>query len=107
MTTTTSYKRKFIVISASLPVALCMVLFLGGVSFAGKGKSKGQTPSATSQTPPSNIEMGSNLKFLSLSLKDSIVYALRNNFDIEISRLTSNMKDYEITDIKIIAQGVD
>jgi len=97
MTTTTSYKRKFIVISASLPVALCMVLFLGGVSFAGKGKSKGQTPSATSQTPPSNIEMGSNLKFLSLSLKDSIVYALRNNFDIEISRLTSNMKDYEIT----------
>ena len=41
--------------------------------------------------------MGSNLKFLSLSLKDGIVYALRNNFDIEISKLNSNVKDYEIT----------
>ncbi len=97
MTITTSYKRKSILRSACLPVALCMVLFLEGVSFAGKGKSKGQTPSTTSQTPPASIEMGSNLKFLSLSLKDSIVYALRNNFDIEISKLTSNMKDYEIT----------
>lgn len=97
MTITTSYKRKFIVISASLPVALCMVLFLVSVSFAGKNKSKEQTPSATSQKPSAGIEMGSSLKFLSLSLKDSIVYALRNNFDIEISRLTSNMKDYEIT----------
>jgi outer membrane protein TolC len=95
--TITTYKRKFIVISASLPVALCMVLFLVSVSFAGKNKSKEQTPSATSQTSSAGIEMGSNLKFLSLSLKDSIVYALRNNFDIEISRLTSNMKDYEIT----------
>ncbi len=97
MMITASYKRKCIVSSACLPIALCMVLFLGGGSFAGKSKSKGQTPSATSQTPPSSIEMGSNLKFLSLSLKDSIVYALRNNFDIEISKLTSNMKDYEIT----------
>jgi len=97
MTITTLYKRKCIVIGACLPVALCMVLFLWGVSYAGKSKSKGQTPSATSQTPPASIEMGSNLKFLSLSLKDSIVYALRNNFDIEISKLTSNMKDYEIT----------
>jgi hypothetical protein len=74
-----------------------MVLFLGGVSFGSKGKSKVQTPSVTSQAPPASVEMGSNLKFLSLSLKDSIVYALRNNFDIEISKLTSNMKDYEIT----------
>lgn len=92
-----SYKRKCIVSSACLPIALCMVLFLGGVSFGSKGKSKAQTPSVTSQAPPTSVEMGSNLKFLSLSLKDSIVYALRNNFDIEISKLNSNMKDYEIT----------
>ena len=92
-----SYKRKCIVSSACLPITLCMVLFLGDVSFGSKGKSKAQTPSVTSQEPPASVEMGSNLKFLSLSLKDSIVYALRNNFDIEISKLTSNMKDYEIT----------
>ena len=68
-----------------------------GVSFGGKSNPKVQTPSVTSQAPPTSVEMGSNLKFLSLSLKDSIVYALRNNFDIEISKLNSNMKDYEIT----------
>ena len=94
---TASYKRKCIIRRACLPIALCMVLYLGSVSFAGKSKSKGQTPSATFQTPPASIEMGSNLKFLSLSLKDGIVYALRNNFDIEISKLNSNVKDYEIT----------
>ena len=97
MMITASYKRKCIVISACLPIALCMVLFLGGVSFGSKGKSKVQTSSVTSQAPLTSVEMGSNLKFLSLSLKDSIVYALRNNFDIEISKLNSNMKDYEIT----------
>jgi len=94
---TASYKRKCIVSRAYLPVALCMVLYLGSVSFGGEGKPKVQTPSATSHTPPASIEMGSNLKFLSLSLKDGIVYALRNNFDIEISKLNSNVKDYEIT----------
>ncbi|MEK7805929.1 MAG: TolC family protein, partial [Planctomycetota bacterium] len=77
--------------------ALCMVLYLGSVSFGSEGNPKVQTPSATSQMPPASIEMGSNLKFLSLSLKDGIVYALRNNFDIEISKLNSNVKDYEIT----------
>lgn len=97
MTITASYKRKCIVSRAYLPIALCMVLYLGSVSFGGEGKPKVQTPSATSHTPPASIEMGSNLKFLSLSLKDGIVYALRNNFDIEISKLNSNMKDYEIT----------
>ncbi len=97
MTITTSYKRKCTVSSACLPVAFCMALCLGSVSFGSEGNSKVQTPSATSQMPPSNIEMGSNLKFLSVSLKDSIVYALRNNFDIEISKLNSNVKDYEIT----------
>ena len=94
---TTSYKRKCIIRRACLPIALCMVLYLGSVSFGSEGKPKVQTPSATSQTPPASIEMGSNLKFLSLSLKDGIVYALRNNFDIEISKLNSNVKDYEIT----------
>ncbi|HHT9147052.1 MAG: TolC family protein, partial [Candidatus Brocadiaceae bacterium] len=97
MMITASYKRKCIVSRAYLPIALCMVLYLGSVSFGGEGKPKVQTPSATSHTPPASIEMGSNLKFLSLSLKDGIVYALRNNFDIEISKLNSNMKDYEIT----------
>lgn len=97
MTITASYKRKCIVSRAYLPIALCMVLYLGSVSFGSEGKPKVQTPSATSHTPPASIEMGSNLKFLSLSLKDGIVYALRNNFDIEISKLNSNIKDYEIT----------
>jgi len=94
---TASYKRNCIVSRACLPIALCMVLYLGSVSFGGEGKPKVQTPSAISQTPPARIEMGSNLKFLSLSLKDGIVYALRNNFDISISKLNSNIKDYEIT----------
>src|SRR3970282_2606761 len=97
MTITTSYKRKSILRSAYLPIALCMVLYLGSVSFGSESNPTVQKPLATSQTPPSGIEMGLNMKFLSLSLKDSIVYALRNNVDIEISRLTSNMKDYEIT----------
>jgi len=83
--------------SAYLPIALCMVLYLGSVSFGSESNPTVQKPLATSQTPPSGIEMGLNMKFLSLSLKDSIVYALRNNFDIEISKLTSNIKDYEIT----------
>ena len=97
MTITASYKRKCIVSSAYLPIALCMVLYLGSVSFGSESNPTVQKPSATSQTPPTSIEMGSNLKFLSLSLKDGIVYALRNNFDIEISKLNSNVKDYEIT----------
>jgi len=97
MTITASYKRKCIVSSAYLPIALCMVLYLGSVSFGSESNPTVQKSSATSQTPPTSIEMGSNLKFLSLSLKDGIVYALRNNFDIEISKLNSNVKDYEIT----------
>ena len=94
---TASYKRKCIIRRACLSIAFCMVLYLGSVSFGSEGNPKVQTPSATSQTPPASIEMGSNLKFLSLSLKDGIVYALRNNFDIEISKLNLNVKDYEIT----------
>src|SRR3972149_10006680 len=83
--------------SIYFPIALCVVLSIWGVSFAGKSNPTVQKLSATSQTPPTSIEMGSNLKFLSLSLKDSVVHALRNNFDIELSKLNSNMKDYEIT----------
>ena len=97
MTKTVSNKRKPIVSGDCLPIALCMVLCLGGVSFGSESNPTVQKPSATSQTPPASIEMVSNLKFLSLSLKDSIVHALRNNFDIEISKLSSQMKDYEIT----------
>src|SRR3990170_7982040 len=83
--------------SIYLPIALCVVLSIWGVSFAGKSNPTVQKPSATSQIPPTSIETGLNLKFLSLSLKDSIVHALHNNFDIELSKLNSNMKDYEIT----------
>src|SRR3989304_4934819 len=97
MTITASYKRKCIVSMANLPIALCMVLYLGSVSFGSEINPAVQKLSATSQTPPTSIEITSNLKFISLSLKDSIVHALRNNFDIELSKLNSNMKDYEIT----------
>src|SRR3989304_5456479 len=97
MTITASYKRKCIVSMANLPIALCMVLYLGSVSFGSQINPGVQKLFATSQTTPASIEMGSNLKFLSLSLKDSVVHALRNNFDIEISKLNSHMKDYEIT----------
>ncbi|MCR4321756.1 MAG: TolC family protein [Candidatus Brocadiaceae bacterium] len=97
MTKTVSNKRKPIVSGAYLPIALCMVLCLGGVSFGSESNPTVQKPSATSQTPPASIEMVSNLKFLSLSLKDSIVHALRNNFDIELSKLNSKLNDYNIT----------
>ena len=97
MTKTVSNKRKPIATGAYLTIALCMVLYLGSVSFGSESNPAVQKLSATSQTTPASIEMGSNLKFLSLSLKDSVVHALRNNFDIEISKLNSHMKDYEIT----------
>jgi len=80
-----------------LPIALYVVLSLYGVSFGGEDKTGTPSPSAPSKIPLAGIEMGSNLKFLSLSLKDSMVYALRNNFDIEISRLNSNLKEHDIT----------
>ena len=83
-------QRKFII----LPILVSFVLCYGCILFSNENNSPGKISSATS---PAEAEITSNLKFISLSLKDSIVYALRNNFDIEISKLNSNMKDYEIT----------
>ncbi len=80
--------------SVYLLVALCIALNYGGISFGGKDGRKAQMSNAAS---PAAVEMSSELKFISLSLKDSVIYALRNNFDIEISKLKSKTKDYEIT----------
>lgn len=44
----------------------------------------------------SSVEMHSNLKYLNIGLKDSIVYALKNNFDIEISRLDTKARGHDI-----------
>ena len=75
-------------------IALSLVLWCVDGSFGNENTSTVYVPSTTS---PAHIEMDSNLKFISLSLKDSIVYALRNNFDIEISKLNSKFQDYDIT----------
>jgi outer membrane protein TolC len=47
--------------------------------------------------PSAGVEMTSNIKIVSLGLKESIVYALRNNFDIDISKTDTEIKDYDIT----------
>ena len=74
-----------------------IILFLMTVVITlGSGKlSAGSEELSTKQ--PAGIEIDSNLKFVSLSLKESIVYALRNNFDIEVSKLNSKISDYDIT----------
>jgi len=73
-----------------------LILLYSGISFGGNKKPEVQT---TSNPSPENakVEMSSDLKFVSLSLKDSIIYALRNNFDIEISKLSSKSSNYDIT----------
>jgi outer membrane protein len=79
-----------------LTSVIYLILLYSGISFGGNNKPEVKTPSAPS--PESEkVEMSSNLKFVSLSLKDSIIYALRNNFDIEISKLTTKSSDYDIT----------
>ena len=75
-------------------IALSVVLLRVGVSLSNEKDSKGQLPEATSMA---SIEMSSNIKYVSLSLKDSIVYALHNNFDIEVSKLNAKKEDYNIT----------
>lgn len=74
-----------------------IILFLMTVVVTlGSGKlSSGSEELSAKQ--PAGIEIDSNLKFVSLSLKESIVYALRNNFDIEVSKLNSKISDYDIT----------
>ncbi len=78
----------------ALLLALSLVLWCAEGSFCGESTSKAETPSTTAQA---NIEMDSDVKFLSLSVKDSIIYALRNNFDVEMSKLTTKATEYDIT----------
>ncbi len=75
-------------------IAFCFTLGFTSISFGNENKS---TIEKAATVSPNKVEMSSDLKFLSLGLKDSIVYALRNNFDIEISKLSSKMSDYDIT----------
>ncbi len=77
-----------------LPVTLTFLFLCVEGSFGAGNTSK--TPS-TPATVPASVEITSNLKFISLGLKDSIVYALRNNFDIEVSKLNAKSTDYDIT----------
>ncbi len=46
--------------------------------------------------PENRIELSSDITFLRLGIKDSILHALRNNFDIEISKLDIKRSDYDI-----------
>ncbi|NUO08669.1 MAG: TolC family protein [Candidatus Brocadia sp.] len=87
---TTKYKRN----SFALLIVLSLVLGCVDSSFGSGNTHKTQMPSATAMA---NIEMDSNVKFISMSLKDSIVYALRNSFDIELSKLNTKSTDYDIT----------
>ncbi|MEP9411640.1 MAG: TolC family protein [Candidatus Brocadia sp.] len=85
------YKRKLLTLS----IALFLFLWGADSSFGSGKTSKAQLPPPT--PPPAGIEIDSNLKFVSMSLKDSIIYALRNNLDIELSRLNAKSTDYDIT----------
>jgi len=58
----------------------------------GEQSQEGGTPLLSEK-----IKMSANMKVHSLSLRESIVYALRNNFDIEISRLDSQSSRQDIT----------
>ncbi len=82
-----------------LVIGLCIILFIRGVSLGGENKSKSPIPDAPS---PANIEMNASLKSMGLSVKESIVYALRNNFDIEITRLDTQKSDADIKTAKSI-----
>lgn len=75
-------------------MALSIALWCGKITFGSEHPSSMQMPSAT---PSAGIEIDSNLKFVRLSVKDSVAYALRNNFDIEMSKLDLKVQDYGIT----------
>ena len=75
-------------------ITVAIVLWGGTISFGSENPS---TMQMSASVPSVGIEMDSNMKFVSLSLKDSVMYALRNNFDIEISKLNSKSSDYDIT----------
>lgn len=74
---------------------LFLILSYGVFSFGEEDQTTVQIPSAIS--PENTIEIVANLKSLSLGVRESILYALRNNFDIELSRLNSDLSDYDIT----------
>lgn len=84
-------------------IGLSLILILKGVSLGGENKSKSTKPSELS---PSNVEINSDIKIKSLGLKESIIYALRNNFDIEITRLDTKKSDADITTAKSIFDPV-
>ncbi|HHT9111413.1 MAG TPA: TolC family protein [Candidatus Brocadiaceae bacterium] len=86
-----------------LVISLCIILFVRGVSLGGENKSKSPIPDAPS---PANIEMNTSLKSMGLSVKESIIYALRNNFDIEITRLDTKKTDADITTAKSVFDPV-
>jgi len=88
------YSKKSLIDIAYFSITVCVVLCYGSISFGSENIYQSQIPATTS---PTKVEMNSSLKFLSLSLKDSIIYALRNNFDIEISKLNPMIGDYDIT----------
>lgn len=75
-------------------VIMSIVLWCGAISFGSEDPSRTQPPSPMPQT---GIELESQLKFVSLSLQESVAYALRNNFDLEISKLNLKIQDYDIT----------
>ncbi|OHB40413.1 MAG: hypothetical protein A2Y11_05470 [Planctomycetes bacterium GWC2_39_26] len=85
---------KFRINSLILFVVLPIVLFCGNFSFGIENKTKEQISIPTSTV---SVELSSSIKYVSLSLKDSVVFALRNNFDIEISKLNAKKEDYNIT----------
>ncbi|HHT9106207.1 MAG TPA: TolC family protein [Candidatus Wujingus californicus] len=84
------FKKYCIYISVAIYIVLFNVKVLSSIASENKAQI---TPKATKQ----NVEMSSNLRYMSLSLTDSIIYALQNNFDIEISKLDSRIEDYNIT----------
>lgn len=80
-------------------LGLCLSLIVLEPGFMGNvlGGDEELVSPTLSSSPPTGIEMDADLKLLSLSLKDSIVYALRNNFDIVISQLNSKIENNNVT----------
>ncbi|MEK7297261.1 MAG: hypothetical protein AAB069_05110, partial [Planctomycetota bacterium] len=78
-------------------LCLSLAVFTSGLVGSVLGGNEEPASSTLSSPPPAAIEMDANLKLLSLSLKDSIVYALRNNFDIVISQLNSKIENSNVT----------
>lgn len=103
MKITIFYKYNSVTSIACFLIALyCLGVSFAVNSFGSDGKSNVRLPHEEPGQPFVGVEMGAEVKFLSLSLKDSILYALRNNFDIEISKLNAMALEEEITVQKAI-----